>query len=115
MFDDRTPLFTTAHGQVHRPMAGGRFFLGFDGAWMALTLPQIEGLGAVLHRVLNCVFRERHLAEGLLMRSKDGDYRMPLTHQKALELQGLLNDILLLADGERCAQTLVASDHEGCA
>lgn len=115
MFEDRTPLFTSEHGQVHRPMPTGRYFLGFDGAWMALTLEQIEALGGVLHRILNCVFRERHLAQGLLMRSKDGDLRMPLTHQKAIELQGLLNDILLLADGERCAHALVASDREGCA
>jgi len=114
MFENRTPLLSSPHGQVHRPVGGTRCIVGFDGVWMALTLEQIQGLGNTLHRVLNCAFRERHLAEGLLMRSKDGEFRMPLTWETALELQGLLNDILLLEDGERCVQA-PSPRPEGCA
>jgi hypothetical protein len=79
MFEDRTALFTSEHGQVHRPMSGGRYFLGFDGAWMALTRKQLAGVGNAIANILNCPLKARHLSEGMLLRTKDGDHRMPLT------------------------------------
>jgi hypothetical protein len=106
MFNDQHPLVASANGIAYRMGGGNRVLLGFEGAWMALTASQILGIGNTLGNILNCPFKARHLAEGMLLRSKDGDHRMPLTEESARELHGLVNDVLLLLDAESVTETV---------
>lgn len=103
MQPDTTPILTSANGQVFHTEGSAHHVVRFGNFWIVLRIPQIEALCTTMHCVLNCAFRQRHLDEGLLLRCPDGERRMPLTLDSALELQGLLNDILLLVDAERSA------------
>lgn len=114
MPNDTTALLRTDNGEVHRMGPGSRVLLGFDGAWLALSALQIRDLGNTLGNILACPFRDRHLEAGMLLRSPERDYRMPLTVSKAVELHALLNDTLLLLDAERSASTCASGMREGC-
>lgn len=98
MENDATPLLQTANGAAYRMSHGRRVLLGFDGAWMALTRQQMIGVGNTLANILNCPFKRHHLEAGMLLRSKDGTYRLSLTEESAKELHGLINDTLLLME-----------------
>lgn len=100
MFDLETPLLRTLHGASFKDEACSRLFLRFDGAWMALTAEQLEGVGNTLGGILDCPFKSHHLASGMLLRSERGQYRLPLNEAKAIELHGLINDTLLLLEAE---------------
>lgn len=108
MFNNGNPLVASANGIAYRMGCGSRVLLGFEGAWMALTTQQILGVGNTLGNILDCPFKAHHLAEGMLLRSKDGDYRMSLTEESARELHGLVNDVLLLLDAESVTETVAA-------
>lgn len=108
MFDDKQPLVASANGIAYRMGGGSRVLLGFEGAWMALTATQILGIGNTLGNILDCPFKTHHLAGGMLLRSNDGDHRMPLTEESARELHGLLNDVLLVLDAESMTESVAA-------
>lgn len=108
-----SPILSSLHGQVFHSDGDSRYLLRFEDFWLVLGLHQIDGLCRTLHSMLNCIFRHRHLEEGLLLRSQEGQRRMPLTLETAMELQGLFNDILLVAEGERCATSGATSTFEG--
>ncbi|MEK7393788.1 MAG: hypothetical protein AAB214_14610 [Fibrobacterota bacterium] len=98
MNNNATPLLQTVHGAVYPMSSGARVLLGFDGAWMALSREQLTGVGNTLANILNCPFKLHHLEAGMLLRSKDGAHRLPLTEESAKELHGLINDSLLLLE-----------------
>lgn len=106
MFDLESPMLTSDNGASYMDQACSRLFLRFDGTWMALTREQLRGVGNTLGNILDCPFRSHHLASGMLLRSERGQYRLPLTEPKAIELHGLINDTLLLLD----AQAAIASE-----
>lgn len=75
---------------------------------MALTREQLAGVGNAIANILDCPFKARHLQDGMLLRSKDGDHRMPLTEESAKELHGLVNDVLLVLEAETLTETVFA-------
>lgn len=100
MFDLESPLLASTHGASFKDEACSRLFLRFDGAWMALTSEQLRGVGNTLGNILDCPFKSHHLSSGMLLRSERGEYRLPLTESKAIELHGLINDTLLLMEAQ---------------
>lgn len=100
MFDLDAPLLASAHGAAFQDQACSRLFLRFDGAWMALTTEQLRGLGNTLGNILNCPFKAHHLSAGMLLRSAQGETRLPLTESLALELHALINDTLLQQEAQ---------------
>lgn len=100
MLDLESPLLASPHGATYAVASCPRLFLRFEDAWMALTADQLRGLGNTLGNVLNCPFKEHHLASGMLLRSPKGNTRLPLTEPLALELHSLINDTLLLLDAQ---------------
>lgn len=93
-------LVESPNGLSCRMGCGERVLLGFCGAWMALTRPQLVGIGNTLAEILCCPFKEHHLSEGMILVSKEGRQRLPLTEFTARELHGLVNDTLLVLEAE---------------
>jgi len=103
MLDSQTPLISSPLGAAYLTTCGSRLLMRFDGAWMALTPEQLHGLGESLGRILNCPFKAHHLSAGLLLRSSQGEYRLALTQETAVEFHDLINDLLLLLEAHRLA------------
>ena len=100
MLRSDSPIVESPNGAAYRMGTGTRTLLGFNGTWMALTPEQLKGVGDAIANILNCPFKARHLEEGMLLRTKDGDHRMPLTESSARELHGLVNDVLLVLEAQ---------------
>ncbi len=108
MLRSDSPIVESTNGIAYRMGSGSRTLLGFRGTWMALTREQLAGVGNAIANILDCPFKARHLQDGMLLRSKDGDHRMPLTEESAKELHGLVNDVLLVLEAETLTETVFA-------
>lgn len=108
MLRSDSPIVESANGIAYRMGGGNRTLLGFHGTWMALTREQLAGVGNAIANILNCPFKARHLSEGMLLRTKDGDHRMPLTEESAKELHGLVNDLLLVLEAQDLTEPVIA-------
>lgn len=94
------PLLSSPHASLHRTPSGEAYILGFRGTWIALRAGQIRGLGEALSPFATGTACPCCAELGLLLRTADGDHRLPLDRESAQELLGLLNDALLLRDAE---------------
>ncbi|HQF54636.1 MAG TPA: hypothetical protein PK208_05935 [Fibrobacteria bacterium] len=108
MLRSDSPIVESTNGIAYRMGSGSRTLLGLRGTWMALTREQLAGVGNAIANILDCPFKARHLQDGMLLRSKDGDHRMPLTEESAKELHGLVNDVLLVLEAETLTETVFA-------